>query len=110
MFPEFYSRKYNKTFQQQGDSLVCESAAIPVVSEIPRFVETGSYASLFGEQWKQYKKTQLDSYTGIPISQNRLFRCLGPLKDNLKGKLVLEAGCRRWSLHRSVAEWCPPVR
>jgi 2-polyprenyl-3-methyl-5-hydroxy-6-metoxy-1,4-benzoquinol methylase len=93
MFPSFYSRKYKKKFEEKTNTLVCEDITAPVVDSIPRFVETGSYASLFGEQWKKYKKTQLDSYTGIPISQTRLFRCLGPLKDNLKGKLVLEAGC-----------------
>jgi len=40
------------------------------------------------------KKTQLDSYSKFPLSEQRLKRCLG--KDlflNLKGKLVLEAGC-----------------
>ncbi|MFI5131261.1 MAG: class I SAM-dependent methyltransferase [Chitinophagales bacterium] len=93
MFPSFYSRKYKKKFEVKTNALVCEDITVPVVDGISRFVHTGSYASLFGEQWKKYKKTQLDSYTGIPISATRLFRCLGPLKDNLRGKLVLEAGC-----------------
>ena len=93
MFPSFYSRKNKKNFEQRNQAFVCGDITVPVINDIPRFVETGSYASLFGEQWKQYKKTQLDSYTGIPISRDRLFRCLGPLKNRLKGKLVLEAGC-----------------
>jgi len=29
----------------------------------------------------------------VPITETRLNRCLGDLKDNLEGKLVLEAGC-----------------
>ena len=73
--------------------MICNDRQVPVIGHIPRFVAEGSYASLFGEQWKQYKKTQLDSYTGSPISENRLNRCLGALKDELNGKIVLEAGC-----------------
>lgn len=73
--------------------MVCDYVSIPYIEAIPRFVSAGSYASLFGEQWKQYKKTQLDSYTGTNITSNRLNRCLGNLKDNLSDKLVLEAGC-----------------
>ena len=93
MFPEFYNRKKNKPYSKLGDKFSCEEITVNAISEIPRFVNEGSYASLFGEQWKKYKKTQLDSYTGVPTSQSRLDRCLGSLKDNLKGKLVLEAGC-----------------
>ena len=93
MFPLFYNRKYNKPYLQVGEKFICEDKQVNVVEEVPRFASDGSYASLFGDQWKQYKKTQLDSYTGSPITENRLDRCLGDLKDNLKGKLVLEAGC-----------------
>ena len=93
MFPSFYSRKHNKPYLKQVDKFICEETIAEVVAEIPRFVNEGSYASLFGDQWKRYKKTQLDSYSGSPISENRLNHCLGELKDNLQGKLVLEAGC-----------------
>lgn len=93
MFPSFYNRKYNKPYIKEGNKFICEDKAVEIVGEIPRFVNEGSYASLFGDQWKQYKKTQLDSFSGTSISANRINRCLGPLKDNLTGKLVLEAGC-----------------
>lgn len=93
MFPVFYNRKKNKFYKADNGRFVCDEVIVETTGGIPRFVNEGSYASLFGEQWKQYKKTQLDSYSGTPITENRLNRCLGPLKDNLKGKLVLEAGC-----------------
>jgi 2-polyprenyl-3-methyl-5-hydroxy-6-metoxy-1,4-benzoquinol methylase len=93
MFPEFYNRKKNKPYIKENDKYTCEDKVAPIVHDIPRFVDSGSYASLFGDQWKQYKKTQLDSYTGLPITETRLNRCLGVLKDNVSGKLVLEAGC-----------------
>ena len=93
MFPSFYNRKKQKPYIPEGGKLVCENTIINIVGNIPRFVLSGSYATLFGDQWKVYKKTQLDSYTGVPISTNRINRCLGDLKDKLEGKIVLEAGC-----------------
>lgn len=93
MFPEFYNRDAKKKYQLENNQWVCDDARIETLNEIPRFVKSGSYASLFGDQWKQYKKTQLDSYSGTTISSDRLDRCLGDLKDKLVGKTVLEAGC-----------------
>jgi 2-polyprenyl-3-methyl-5-hydroxy-6-metoxy-1,4-benzoquinol methylase len=66
----------------------------PIIAGIPRFVPAGSYADAFGEQWKKYRLTQLDSHTGQPISRDRLRHCLGPGGwESLPGQLVLEAGC-----------------
>jgi len=53
-----------------------------------------NYAAAFGKQWKKYSQTQLDSYTGVPITRRRTLRCIG--EANLpwvRGKRVLEAGC-----------------
>jgi len=53
-----------------------------------------AYVDNFGIQWNLFEKTQLDSYTGIPLSRDRLIRCCGPqLFGSLRGKYVLEAGC-----------------
>lgn len=66
---------------------------MPVVGGIPRFVDSSNYANSFGLQWKAFQKTQLDSYTGLPISHNRLIRCLGGSLEVVRGKSVLEVGC-----------------
>lgn len=89
----YYNRTKQKPYELRDGKWVCDGVEIETVGGIPRFVPSGSYASLFGDQWKQYKKTQLDSYSGLPITADRLNRCLGPLKDKLAGKSVLEAGC-----------------
>jgi SAM-dependent methyltransferase len=65
----------------------------PRVRSIPRFVSSDNYAAAFGSQWKAFRRTQLDSYTGATISRDRLQRCVGGSLDTLRGKLVLEAGC-----------------
>ena len=93
MFPSFYNRKNNTPYILESGKYISGDSTAEIILGIPRFAKDGSYASLFGDQWKAYKKTQLDSYSGLPISETRLNRCLGDLKDNLAGKTVLEAGC-----------------
>ena len=61
---------------------------------IPRFVPPNTYADSFGAQWKKYRLTQLDSFTGASITRDRTRRCFGEeLWNNLAGKRLLEAGC-----------------
>lgn len=93
MFPEFYNRSKQAPYVYNDGKWVCDDIEANIVGGIPRFVKAGGYASLFGDQWKQYKKTQLDSYSGSNISASRLNRCLQELQNKLQGKLVLEAGC-----------------
>ena len=70
----------------------CERGAHVIATQkgIPRFTSSG-YAEHFGAQWNQYRLTQLDSYTGFPITRTRLDRCLGEIR--VAGKFVLECGC-----------------
>lgn len=64
----------------------------PIVAGIPRFVPAENYARAFGLQWKRFPKTQLDSHTGLRLSEDRLARCLRGDLTELAGKRVLEAG------------------
>lgn len=72
--------------------LVGSKRSYPIIKGIPRFVGTENYASDFGRQWKMFSKTQLDSYTKLPISRTRLERCLNRPLQSIAGKLILEAG------------------
>jgi SAM-dependent methyltransferase len=65
---------------------------LAVVNDIPRYVPSNNYARDFGEQWNLFPKTQLDSHSGLPISERRLARCFRGELDKIAGKLVLEAG------------------
>ncbi|HEX9707019.1 MAG TPA: methyltransferase domain-containing protein, partial [Steroidobacteraceae bacterium] len=82
-----------------GRSLACpDGHAFPVRENIPRFVPSGqNYADAFGEQWHQYRRTQLDSYTRTTYSRDRLRRCFGEaLWQRLQQPVqlqILEAGC-----------------
>jgi SAM-dependent methyltransferase len=56
-------------------------------------VPIDNYAASFGLQWNEYRTTQLDSFTGLSISKDRLTRLFGGSLDLIKDKTVLEAGC-----------------
>jgi SAM-dependent methyltransferase len=74
-------------------SLLCQNCAASyrVTDGIPRFVSSENYSRSFGFQWDIHDKTQLDSYTGQSISEQRLFDVTGWPTD-LSGQLILEAG------------------
>jgi SAM-dependent methyltransferase len=55
-------------------------------------VADDGYAESFGEQWNRYRRVQLDSVTGKPISRERLFSGTG-WPEQLDGERVLEIGC-----------------
>lgn len=94
MFPTYFSRKYKKNYSQLEETLIVNDEVVQIVNQIPRFVKDDNYASAFGEQWKLYRLTQLDSYTKVPITYDRTKRCMGKdLFENLRDKQVLEAGC-----------------
>ncbi len=65
----------------------------PIINGIPRFVPEENYASSFGYQWNMFRKTQLDSNSGIPISRDRFLSYSGWSPESLKGKTVLDVGC-----------------
>ena len=69
-----------------------EGSEYPLVKGIPRFVASENYAQAFGSQWNEFPKTQLDSYSGLSITETRLSRCLNGHLEGLDGKKVLEAG------------------
>ena len=64
----------------------------PIKGYIPRFVCEKNYSRSFGFQWNKHKTSQLDSITGLQISHDRFFNeTKWPL--NMRGSLILEAGC-----------------
>jgi SAM-dependent methyltransferase len=83
------------SFERIGSELKCRQcgANYPIVNDIPRIVpRNGNYTDSFGYQWNLYARTQLDSYSGLPISEDRLYQASSWPK-NLNGELILEAGC-----------------
>ena len=78
---------------EDGSWVSAEGRVYPVIDGIPRFVSSENYAEAFGEQWLRFPRTQLDSHTGLSLSEDRLRRCMQGGLEALAGKSVLEAGC-----------------
>ena len=74
-------------------TLACESCntAYPIVRAVPRFVPLENYASGFGLEWTKHARTQYDSSTGLPISEERFFKETR-WPRSLAGEVLLEAG------------------
>jgi SAM-dependent methyltransferase len=75
--------------------LVCRDCdrEYPIVRFVPRFVPERNYAESFGLQWNRFRKTQLDSHTGQPITRDRFLRQTGWQPEQLAGMRVLDVGC-----------------
>src|SRR5438477_7570196 len=93
--PPWICPVHRSTLVETDSRLHCpQDHDFPIIRGIPRFVSSGERMESFGVQWRHYRRTQLDSYTGLSFSRDRLKRCLGEnLWQSLSGKMVLEAGC-----------------
>lgn len=63
----------------------------PIKGGICRFVPPENYAGSFGFQWNIHREIQLDSYSGLSISRDRVFGVSG-WPEQMKGQRILEAG------------------
>jgi SAM-dependent methyltransferase len=86
--PEFEGKRI-----KQGMLVSPEGKRYLIRDFIPRFVPESTYADSFGFQWNRFRRTQLDSYTGQPISAERFYKATGWQPEELKGSLVLDVGC-----------------
>ncbi len=85
-----------KSALQVGDDFLnCPGCVsnFPVLRGIPRFVSSENYAGSFGLQWNRFARTQLDSALGTNRSRDRFIHETQWNENQLKGKLVLDAGC-----------------
>jgi len=65
----------------------------PIRNYVPRFVPESNYADNFGMQWSMFRRTQLDSYSGHPISAERFWGANGWKPEDIAARWVLDAGC-----------------
>ena len=82
-------------FSENFKNLNCDqcNTSYSIINNIPRIVDIENYSESFGYQWNIHRETQLDSYTSLPISENRLFQATGWNKQTeLIGETILEAG------------------
>jgi SAM-dependent methyltransferase len=83
------------SLSRKNDEFQCAGcrAVYPIERGIPRFVKPEANTDTFGFQWNRFRRTQMDSHTGMPLSAQRFWDYSGWKPEDLKGKLVLDAGC-----------------
>ena len=86
---------HKETTEIETGSLKCALCGdvFLIVNSIPRFIREEGYTNNFGFQWNLFRKTQLDSYTNTTISKDRFFRESKWNPEQMKGKLIIDAGC-----------------
>lgn len=90
----------------EGDSLVSSiGRRWPIVNGIPRFVTNDHYVASFSFEWNIHRATQLDSRTGGTSSESILQKKTGLTRDQVEGKLVLDAGAGAGRFTEVLARW-----
>jgi SAM-dependent methyltransferase len=65
----------------------------PVRNFVARFAPASNYTDNFGMQWNTFRQTQLDSYSGHPISGKRFWESTRWRPEEIRGQRMLDAGC-----------------
>jgi SAM-dependent methyltransferase len=83
------------TEEIESGTLACAGcgAQYPIVGFVPRFVPPENYSSSFGFQWNRFRRTQLDSSTGQPITTCRFFEQSSWQRSEMSGRWTLDVGC-----------------
>jgi SAM-dependent methyltransferase len=76
-------------------NLTCKSCRYSITNQngVYLFESSDHYSDSFGFQWSKFSKDQLDSSNGRHFSRDRFQTETGWQREELKGKLVLDAGC-----------------
>ena len=80
-------------------------ASYPIVAGIPRFVSRDGYAESFGDEWHRFRTVQLDSANGTRESEVGFALKTGLKLEDVKGRLVLDAGAGAGRYTEVMARW-----
>ena len=81
------------------------SAGYPILRGIPRFVGQDAYAESFGDEWHRFRTVQLDSANGTTESQDGFALKTGLRAEDVRGRLVLDAGVGAGRYAEVMARW-----
>jgi SAM-dependent methyltransferase len=79
--------------------------SFPIVRGIPRFVGSDLYVDSFSFEWNTHNTTQLDSHRGGDSSEEMFRIKTGLTPEQVKGKLVLDAGVGAGRFSDVLARW-----
>ena len=93
--------------REEGDALVgvLDGKRYPIVRGIPRFVSDDHYVDSFSFEWNTHNTTQLDSRTGSTSSEEMFKTKTGLSREQVEGKLVLDAGVGAGRFTDILSRW-----
>lgn len=91
--------------RQDGEQFVSYGHGYPIVNGIPRFVGSDLYVGSFSFEWNVHSRTQLDCHTGDHASEQEFREKTGFIPDDLRGKLVLDAGVGAGRYADVISRW-----
>ena len=96
-----------QSLSRVGDELVTADGTrrYSIVREIPRFVASDLYVESFSFEWNVHKKTQLDTYRQDTSSEDTFRHKTGLTPEQVRGKLVLDAGVGAGRFTDVLVKW-----
>jgi len=92
---------------RNDEVLICskDGRRFKILRGIPRFVESDEYVDSFSFEWNTHKTTQLDTFRNDGSSEDIFRKKTGFKPEDLKGKLVLDAGIGAGRFTDVMARW-----
>jgi SAM-dependent methyltransferase len=92
---------------RRGEVLLCsaDGRQFPILRGIPRFVDSDNYVRSFSFEWNTHKTTQLDTFRRDGSSEDIFCKKTGFKAEDLRGKLVLDAGIGAGRFTDVMAGW-----
>lgn len=100
---ELLSAVLPRPVRNQGGAILTGERQAPVRGGVVRFREDSGYNESFALQWGRFRTNQLDTVNDTTLSRRR-FAETGWRDDEIRGQLVLEAGCGAGRFTRILAE------
>jgi SAM-dependent methyltransferase len=96
-----------QSLRRIGDTLITPDGkhSYPVVREIPRFVDCDLYTRSFSFEWNVHSATQLDTHRTDGWSEETLREKTGLTPEQVRGKLVLDAGVGAGRYAEVLSRW-----
>lgn len=86
------------------DCAAC-GATYPIREYVPRFVGDDDYVESFSFEWHRFREVQIDSVNGDRESERTLAWKTGWSPDDLRGRLVLDAGVGAGRFAEVASRW-----
>lgn len=95
-----------EALRREGEAYVSPGGRrYPIVRGIPRFVADDKYVGSFSFEWNTHTQTQLDARTGATWSEEIFRTKTGLTPDDVRGKVVLDAGVGAGRFTDMLARW-----